>query len=111
MAYIRLIFTDITIRENVVAVDGNGNKCRLCGITERADMNHCIDCGTCSELYDHHCGVIGVCICGKNYKYFVLFITYGGASIMAIATGFGSLISNCNNSVLKSYLEEIYGPW
>ena len=108
----RVIFTDVTVYETITLASLHSNpltkKCRDCGLTKRQDMYHCTDCGTCSELFDHHCGVVGVCICAKNYKYFILFICYGGLSIMSLANAFNSLTSNCTNKVIQEHISETY---
>ena len=69
-------------------------------------MLHCHFCGTCSEYNDHHCGVIQVCVCGANYKYFVLFIYYGGAQLLLFALGVASLQFAIKNDIIKKKLNE-----
>ena len=42
-------------------------------------MTHCIDgCDVCVEGYDHHCGVIGICVGDFNFKYFLQMLFYAG---------------------------------
>ena len=35
---------------------------------------HCLDCGKCVDVYDHHCPWINNCVGYKNYKLFFTFI-------------------------------------
>ena len=105
ISYFKLICTDITVKESVLAPNHiPSSKCRYCNLSRRSDMYHCRHCGTCCEMIDHHCGVFGVCICAKNFKYFILFIFYGGLSLVAFAWSLYKLRSNCNNKVIKEAL-------
>ena len=47
-------------------------------------MQHCDDCGTCCELYDHHCDMLNVCITSRNFKYFFLFFFYVGLQLLIV---------------------------
>lgn len=49
------------------------DKCEICGVIKRPDIVHCSDCNVCIEGYDHHCGVVGVCVGDCNFKYFCMF--------------------------------------
>ena len=48
-------------------------KCKFCGIINETTY-HCEDCDVCIDGYDHHCGVIGKCIGGKNLVAFYAFV-------------------------------------
>lgn len=81
IAYFKLIFTDISCPSNFDETNSNASYsdtllCKKCKVMRRSDVYHCFQCGVCSELHDHHCDVIQVCICAKNYKYFILFVAY-----------------------------------
>ena len=54
----------------------------------RPDMHHCTYCKACIEGYDHHCGVIGICIGDANFKYFILFQFYAGLMYIFMAISF-----------------------
>mmetsp|Transcript_8448 Transcript_8448/g.14166 ORF Transcript_8448/g.14166 Transcript_8448/m.14166 type:complete len:96 (+) Transcript_8448:522-809(+) len=47
-------------------------------------MYHCSDCDCCVEGHDHHCGVVGVCIGDKNFRYFLQFLSYTGLQIIMV---------------------------
>ena len=81
-SYFKLIFTDIGVKES----DESGGTviCQKCQVVRRPDMYHCKSCNVCCELYDHHCDVFQVCICGKNYKYFILFFVYGAFMCISV---------------------------
>jgi hypothetical protein len=49
----------------------NKEYCKYCKVIKRPDMEHCDECDICVEGYDHHCGVVGVCIGDASFKYFV----------------------------------------
>ena len=79
-SYLRMVFTDNTVRRTFVAKGGEQRAgiCRRCDIVKRKDMEHCRDCGTCCELFDHHCDMLNVCVTGRNFKYFFIFFFYFG---------------------------------
>ena len=77
-------------------------------MNRRKDMYHCEDCGTCCEMFDHHCGVFGVCICKANFKYFILFICHGGLSLIILAASIDCMISNCTNKIIEEILTNLY---
>ena len=44
-------------------------RCKRCNhYRESYNVVHCSTCNVCIKEYDHHCGVLGVCI-GKNNIY------------------------------------------
>lgn len=59
--------------------DGNmyrqNEDCPTCEITKLARSKHCSVCDHCVARFDHHCSWVNNCIGGRNYKYFVLFIS------------------------------------
>ena len=52
-------------------------------------------------LHDHHCGVFGVCVCGKNYKFFILFIFYAGVILFALGSSVIVLTNSMQNEMLR----------
>lgn len=100
LSYFKLLFTDISFdnyREELdMTFDGlcqipDSFMCRKCNIVRgyykksdiddeninpifvrRNDIVHCPICNICSELNCHHNKILNVCICAKNYKYFIL---------------------------------------
>ena len=73
---------------NVVCKEGSGRTfCTRC-LVWRPDnsSHHCRTCGRCVHEFDHHCGVLGVCIAGGNFKYFQGLV---GAAITGCVVCFG----------------------
>ena len=123
VSYFRLICTDISYDEapdpRIPVKDlTDRHVCRECrtlkgyykpdpdseaGIrfVRRPDIQHCVYCRTCCELHSHHCDVVQVCICGANFKFFVL--TVGHASLMFFSglLGLAVLHSSWQNEDLK----------
>lgn len=61
------------------------NFCMECNVYKRPDMLHCEYCFICVEGYDHHCGVIGMCVGDQNFKYFLQMIAYGALDLFLIS--------------------------
>ena len=105
LSYFRLLFSDISFenyREELdLTFDGmfasipDSFMCRKCNIirgyykktdnddentnpifVRRTDIVHCVICNVCSELHSHHNKILNVCICAKNYKFFILLLIY-----------------------------------
>lgn len=50
------------------------NLCTYCEIIKSETSFHCLFCGRCTELFDHHCPFINNCLGYRNYRYFLIFI-------------------------------------
>ena len=50
------------------------NLCTYCQLIKSETSFHCLFCGKCTEMFDHHCPFINNCLGNRNYKYFLLFI-------------------------------------
>ena len=48
--------------------------CTYCEIIKSETSFHCVMCGRCVEMFDHHCPFINNCLGYLNYKYFLVFI-------------------------------------
>ena len=55
----------------------------------RHDIYHCFKCNCCSDFNDHHNEIFQICICANNFKFFILFFIYSGATFTSFI---GSLI-------------------
>ena len=73
------------IKSTNVAEKDEDNICKDCLVRRRSDIVHCDLCGCCVEGYDHHCGVVGICVGDKTFKPFILFIFYCGMLMIAAA--------------------------
>ncbi|KIR97642.1 vacuolar protein [Cryptococcus deuterogattii 2001/935-1] len=60
--------------------------CKRCNAWKPDRAHHCRDCGSCVLKMDHHCPWLGTCVGYRNYKPFLLFITY--ATLLATYTTF-----------------------
>jgi hypothetical protein len=50
------------------------NLCTYCELIKSETSFHCLFCGRCTELFDHHCPFINNCLGYRNYRYFLIFI-------------------------------------
>jgi len=64
--------------------DGSRRYCNKCQLYKPDRTHHCRVCGRCNLKMDHHCPWINNCVGFKNYKFFLLFITYALASAMFV---------------------------
>ena len=51
--------------------------CKKCGLPKPPRCHHCKRCGGCILFMDHHCEAIDSCLGYRNYKVFMLVLTYG----------------------------------
>jgi len=50
--------------------------CPYCLVKKKFRSLHCLVCQKCVDEFDHHCFWVGNCIGKKNYKLFLVFLTY-----------------------------------
>ncbi|XP_076028472.1 palmitoyltransferase ZDHHC18-like [Oratosquilla oratoria] len=63
--------------------------CSVCEVeAEPFKMEHCSACNVCVQQFNHHCCLLGVCVGGKNYPYFMgtLVSSMTFHSVTAVAT-------------------------
>ncbi|CAG9465925.1 unnamed protein product [Pedinophyceae sp. YPF-701] len=64
--------------------DGAERYCATCHLWRTKGVSHCSACGFCFRGFDHHCGVIGVCVAADNHRWFSLLLLAGaGCSLMS----------------------------
>jgi hypothetical protein len=47
--------------------------CKSCRMLRPARSGHCRWCDCCVEMFDHHCGILQVCVGKSNIRYFILW--------------------------------------
>ncbi|KAK4539129.1 hypothetical protein LTR36_001459 [Oleoguttula mirabilis] len=55
---------------------GQPRYCKKCACTKPDRTHHCSTCGQCVLKMDHHCPWLATCVGLRNYKPFLLFLTY-----------------------------------
>ena len=48
--------------------------CIICEIDQPLRSKHCLECGKCVALHDHHCPYVGVCIGERNRRQFFFYL-------------------------------------
>jgi len=81
VAYIRCAFAIPRANEPPQGIECR-KKCDFCGIDQWKGVIHCEVCKECIEGYDHHCGIVMVCIGKKNQRYFIQMICYAGMALL-----------------------------
>ena len=59
--------------------------CAVCGVQRPKGSHHCRTCDLCTCDFDHHCGILGVCIARGNHAAFIRLLLSGGASLLFVA--------------------------
>eukprot|EP00040_Diaphanoeca_grandis_P016441 m.84806 g.84806 ORF g.84806 m.84806 type:complete len:372 (-) comp25804_c0_seq2:24-1139(-) len=77
--------TVATLAQTINGVDCKW--CYTCKIWRTPGVVHCSECGFCMQGYDHHCGVMGMCIAKRNVRFFTLMFLFGGMAAIALFIG------------------------
>lgn len=70
---------EVTESKRVIDVNGVEIKqkyCNVCKIFRPPRSCHCTICNNCVEKFDHHCPWIGQCIGLRNYRYYVMLVSF-----------------------------------
>jgi hypothetical protein len=74
-----------------LTMSASKNFCKTCGVSKQDDnpkrIHHCRQCTQCVADFDHHCGVVGVCIGRGNRVYFIALLCWGAIGYITLFTG------------------------
>lgn len=48
--------------------------CHTCHVVRPVRASHCPECDYCVHEFDHHCGVLGICVGERTWRYFTWFV-------------------------------------
>ena len=90
------------------------NYCDECHFIRPIRAKHCRTCHKCFAKFDHHCPLVGNCVAGGNYKYFVIFlfmesIVLAWTVYITVNTLFDVKIEDINNK--KIYYQHTVFGW
>jgi len=58
--------------------------CFTCKIVRPPQSSHCPTCDYCVRGFDHHCGVLGICVGQRTWRYFTLFVCLAWLSCLYV---------------------------
>lgn len=105
-SYFKLICTDIEFSKRPKFPEKLTDKqkyqlCKKCGVHARDDIYHCPECGCCNEYHDHHCDVVQVCVCSRNYKFFIQMMFHAGNIFLSVVISLVVLDGSYTNEKLS----------
>lgn len=73
--YLRKKFDFIDLVDEMIERERDlWNLCTYCELIKSQTSFHCLYCGCCIELFDHHCPYVNNCLGSRNTKFFLIFV-------------------------------------
>ena len=73
--YLRKKFDFIDLVDEMIESERDlWNLCTYCELIKSQTSFHCLYCGCCIELFDHHCPYVNNCLGSRNTKFFLIFV-------------------------------------